>query len=200
MAGSTGARVKYVIAGGAALNSDRVNLFAAAKIPILQGYGMMETSPVISFSRPSANYPGTVGQPLPGIEVRVAADGELITRGPHVMKGYYEDPDKTREVLTEDGWFHTGDIGEITDKGCIRLTDRKKDLFKLSTGKYVLPQPLENKLNSDFLVAQAIVLGEGQKHCARLIFVDTEALKQFASQYGINPTSSIDEMYIILPF
>lgn len=188
-----GGRVKYIIAGGAAMSSELVNLFGAANISILQGYGLTETSPVISFSRPQANYPETVGQPLPGIEVQVAQDGELITRGPHVMKGYYKDPEKTRSVLTEDGWFHTGDIGEITDKGCIRITDRKKDLFKLSTGKYVLPQAIENKLNADALVAQSVVLGEGQKFCAGLIFVEEPALKQYAVQENL-AYSSLDEL------
>ena len=188
-----GGRVKYIIAGGAAMSSELVNLFGAANIAILQGYGLTETSPVISFSRPQANYPDTVGQPLPGVEVTVAEDGELLTRGPHVMKGYYKDPDKTASVLTEDGWFHTGDIGEITNEGCIRITDRKKDLFKLSTGKYVLPQAIENKLNADALVAQSVVLGEGQKYCAGLIFIEEPALMQFAIQKGL-PNDSIDDL------
>ena len=189
-----GGRVKHIIAGGAALSSELVNLFAAAGIPILQGYGLTETSPVISFSRPLANYAGTVGHPLPGVEMRVAGDGELLTRGPHVMKGYYKDSGKTREVIDSDGWFHTGDIGEITKEGCIRITDRKKDMFKLSTGKYVLPQPLENKLNGDALVAQSFVLGEGQKYCGGLIFVDIEAVRNYADHCDIDSSLSIDEV------
>ena len=180
-----GGRVKYIIAGGAALGADLTNLFAVAGVNILQGYGLTETSPVITFNRPHRNRAGTVGEPLPGVEVMLADDGEILTRGPHVMLGYYKNPEKTREVLTDDGWFHTGDIGEITPDGFLRITDRKKDLFKLSTGKYVMPQPLENRLNSHPLIEQAVVVGPGEKYCAALIFVNQDALRIFAEARGL---------------
>ncbi len=182
-----GGRVKHVICGGAALNAELANLFAAADIDILQGYGLTETSPVIAFNRPGRNRAGTVGEPIPGVEVRIADDGEILTRGPHVMKGYYRDEAQTRAVIDDDGWFHTGDIGEFTDEGFLRITDRKKDLFKLSTGKYVMPQPLENRLTKDPLVEQAVVVGNGQKYAAALIFPDLEVLQHYAREQGIDP-------------
>ena len=180
-----GGRMKYVIAGGAALSAELANTFAAAGVNVLQGYGLTETSPVITFNRPDRNRAGTVGEPLPGIEVRLAEDGEILTRGPHIMKGYFNNPEKTREVLTGDGWFHTGDVGEITGEGFLRITDRKKDLFKLSTGKYVMPQPLENRLNSHPLIEQAVVVGPGRKYCAALIFVAQDTLGIFAAAQGL---------------
>ncbi len=181
-----GGRVKYIISGGAALNADLTNLFAAAGVNILQGYGLTETSPVISFNRPRNNRAGTIGQPLPDVEVKIAEDGEILTRGPHVMKGYYNNPEKTSEAIDEAGWFHTGDVGEIVDGEFLRITDRKKDLFKLSTGKYVMPQPLENRLGSHPLIEQAVVVGPGQKYCTALLFVDHETLKVFAESRGLN--------------
>ena len=180
-----GGRVRYIISGGAAISGELTNIFAAAGVNILQGYGLTETSPVITFNRPDRNRAGTVGEPLPGVEVKLAEDGEILTRGPHVMKGYYKNPEKTREVISEDGWFHTGDIGEFSDDGFLRITDRKKDLFKLSTGKYVMPQPLENRLNSHPLIEQSVVVGPGQKYCAALIFVSEDALAIFAEARGL---------------
>ena len=181
-----GGRVKIIIAGGAAVSSELVNVFGAAGISILQGYGLTETSPVISFNRPNRNRPGTVGEMLPGVEVKIAKDGEILTRGPHIMKGYYKNPAKTKEVLIEGGWFCTGDIGELSDDGYLRITDRKKDLFKLSTGKYVMPQPLENRLTSHPLIEQAVVVGPGRKYCCVLLFIDKGTLRIFGSSIGLN--------------
>ena len=188
-----GGRMKYIISGGAALSSDLVNMFAAAGVTILQGYGLTETSPVISFSRPSRNIAGTVGEPLPGVEVKIAKDGEILTRGPHIMKGYFKDPEKTQSVLLEDGWFCTGDIGELTQEGCVRITDRKKDLFKLSTGKYVLPLPLENKLNAHAHIAQSLVIGEGQRYCGCLLFVEPADVENIAQHLGL-PAGPAEEL------
>jgi long-chain acyl-CoA synthetase len=157
---AVGGRTRFIISGGAALRPEIVELFDAAGITILQGYGLTETSPVISFNRPEDNRPGTVGVPIAGVEAKIAEDGEILTRGPHVMRGYYDDEAATREVIDEDGWFHTGDVGAIED-GHLRVTDRKKSLFKLSTGKYVIPQPLENSLDAEFLVDRALVVGRG---------------------------------------
>ncbi|MEZ4701190.1 MAG: long-chain fatty acid--CoA ligase [Rhodothermales bacterium] len=189
-----GGRIKYIISGGAALNADLANLFAAADVKVLQGYGLTETSPVIAFNRPTRNRAGTVGELLPGVEVKIAEDGEIITRGPHVMQGYYKNPDKTREVIDAEGWFHTGDIGEMSPDGYLRITDRKKDLFKLSTGKYVMPQPLENKLLAHPLVEQAVVVGAGYKYCAALIFVNQETLKVFAASRGLDPKMPVERL------
>src|SRR5690606_17855410 len=142
-------RVKALVIGGAALRPDLCDSFNAFGIPVLQGYGLTETSPVITVNTLTMNRAGTVGPPIPGIEVAIAEDGEILTRGPHVMLGYYKEPQRTAEVLDEDGWLHTGDIGEFTPEGFLRITDRKKALFKLSTGKYVMPSPIENRLMED---------------------------------------------------
>ena len=181
-----GGQLRYVIVGGAALSADLANIFAAAGITALQGYGLTETSPVIAFNRPERNRAGTVGEPMPGVEVMIADDGEILTRGPHVMQGYFKAPDKTDDVINEDGWFHTGDIGKFTDDGFLRITDRKKDLFKLSTGKYVMPQPIENKLGAEPIVEQAVVVGSDRKFCAALIFPAEEALRTRAEAQGID--------------
>jgi len=181
-----GGNVAYVICGGAALSGELANIFAAAGIRILQGYGLTETSPVIAFNRPTINRAGTVGVPIPNVEVRIGEDGEIMTRGPHVMLGYYRDPERTAEAIDLDGWFHTGDIGEFDDDGFLRITDRKKDLFKLSTGKYVMPQPLEHRLAAEPLVDQAVVTGAGMRFCTALIFPSESALRTLAGTYGLD--------------
>ncbi len=187
-----GNNVAYIICGGAALSGELANIFAAAGIQILQGYGLTETSPVIAFNRPNLNRAGTVGVPIPEVEVAIAEDGEILTRGPHVMLGYYDAAEKTAEVIDADGWFHTGDIGEFDGDGFLRITDRKKDLFKLSTGKYVMPQPLEHKLAAEALIDQAVVIGVGRKYCTGLIFPSESALRTLAGTYGLPTDNSVD--------
>ena len=189
-----GGRVKYIVVGGAALQADLANTLAAANITTLQGYGLTETSPVIAYSRSSRNKPGTVGEPLPGVEVRLADDGEILTRGPHVMKGYYKAPDKTDAVITDDGWFHTGDIGEFDEDGYLKITDRKKDLFKLSTGKYVMPQPIENRLGSEPLVDKAVVVGNSRKFCAALIFPSEDQVRSKARTQGLDADQPFEDL------
>lgn len=187
-----GGRVKYIISGGAALSPKLSNLFAAAGVTVLQGYGLTETSPVIAFNRPGRNRAGTVGEPIPGVEIKIAEDGEILTRGPQVMKGYYKDEERTAEVIDADGWFHTGDIGDFTEEGHLRITDRKKDLFKLSTGKYVMPQPIENRLTAHPLVEQAVVVGSGYKYPTALVFPDIEKLEAYARSRGIRTRDAAD--------
>jgi long-chain acyl-CoA synthetase len=189
-----GGRVKYIVVGGAALQADLSNTLAAAGITALQGYGLTETSPVIAFNRPGRVEPGTVGEPLPGVEVRIADDGEILTRGPHVMQGYYKAPDKTGQVMTGDGWFHTGDIGEFDGENNLKITDRKKDLFKLSTGKYVMPQPIENKLGSEPLIDKAVVIGSGRKFCAALIFPTEDQVRAKAESLGVDADQPYDDL------
>ena len=188
-----GGRVNFIICGGAPLRPDLVNLFAAARIQVLQGYGLTETSPIISFNRPGLNRSATVGVPLPGIEVAIAPDGEILTRGPHVMKGYYRDPQRSRKCVDTDNWLHTGDIGRFTEIGLLQITDRKKDLFKLSTGKYVMPQPLEAGLISDPLVDQVLVVGAAQKFCGALIFPSLENLGAYAARLGVSAQLDAEE-------
>ena len=189
-----GGRVRYLIAGGAALVKQLADLFGAAGIPILQGYGLTETSPVISFNRLAHNRPGTVGQAIPGVEVKIAEDGEILTRGPHVMQGYYRDEEETKKVIDEQGWLHTGDVGELSEDGFLRITDRKKDLFKLSTGKYVTPQPLENKLRTYPLIEEVMVLGNGRKHCAALLFPSEEGVRAHARTRGLSGDDPLNRL------
>lgn len=191
---AVGGHVRFVMSGGAALNGRLANFFGAAGIPIYQGYGLTETSPIITYNRPGRNRAGTVGEPLPGLEVMIAEDGEILTRGPHVMQGYYKEEAKTREVLTDDGWFHTGDIGAFTDEGYLRITDRKKALFKLSTGKYVMPQPLENRLGVEGLVEHAVVMGTGHPFCTALLFPEQDAVRAFARAQGLDGEGSLKEL------
>ena len=179
-----GGRVRYVIVGGAALRGDLVNVFGAAKVSVLQGYGLTETSPVIAYNRPGHNRPGTVGVPLPGLEVSLSKEGEIVTRGPHIMGGYYKNPDATARAVDKEGWFHTGDLGSFTDDGFLTITGRAKSTFKLSTGKFVIPQPLEAKLEADPLIEHALVVGDGEKHCAALLFVNKEALRNAGRRWG----------------
>jgi len=191
-------RVKAVAVGGAALRPELANAFNAFGIPSFQGYGLTETSPVITVNLPGRNRAGTVGPPIAGVEVAIAEDGEILTRGPHVMLGYYKDPEATAETIDADGWLHTGDIGSFTDEGYLRITDRKKALFKLSTGKYVIPQPIENALVEDPLIEQAVVVGNGQKFTAALLFPNMEALRGWAEDHGLD-TSLSDEALLRLP-
>jgi long-chain acyl-CoA synthetase len=189
-----GGRVKYIVVGGAALQADLANTLAAANITTLQGYGLTETSPVIAYSRPSRNKPGTVGEPLPGVEVKIADDGEILTRGPHIMQGYFKAPEKTEKVMSEGGWFHTGDIGEFDENGYLKITDRKKDLFKLSTGKYVMPQPIENRLGSQPLVDKAVVVGNSRKFCSALIFPSEDQVRARAKAMGLDPDQPFEDL------
>jgi len=167
-----GGRLRYAIVGGAALRPELVRIFGAAGLHVLQGYGLTETSPIIAYNRPERNRPATVGPLLAGVEVKISKHGEILTRGPHVMKGYYKNPEETAKVLDENGWFHTGDLGEMSGDGFLKVTGRLKNLFKLSTGKYVMPQPLEERLEASPLVEHALVVGEGEKYPAALLFLN----------------------------
>jgi long-chain acyl-CoA synthetase len=183
-----GGKLRFFVSGGAALPPELAYIFAGADITILQGYGLTETSPVVSFNRPDANRIGTIGQPIPGVKVRVAEDGELLVQGDNVMQGYYHMADETERVLQryEDGvWFHSGDIGAIDPDGYIRITDRKKDLIKTSLGKYIAPQPIENMIRAIPMVEQAIVIGNARKFPSALIVPSFDALRSYAKSLGL---------------
>lgn len=185
---AVGGRMRFFVAGGAALPSELAYIFLGAGIQILQGYGLTETSPVVSFNRPESNRIGTIGQTIPGVKVRVAADGELLVQGDNVMQGYYQMAEETESVIRryEDGiWFHTGDIGSIDEDGYIRITDRKKDLIKTSLGKYIAPQPIENMIRSIPMVEQVIVIGNARKFPSALIVPAFDALKAYARTLDI---------------
>jgi long-chain acyl-CoA synthetase len=188
-----GGRLRFAVSGGAPLSKEIAEFFYMAGILILEGYGLTETSPVISVNRPDRFRFGTVGLPIPGVEVRIAEDGEILTRGPHVMKGYFNLPQATQEVLDRDGWFHTGDIGSLDADGFLTITDRKKDLIKTSGGKMVAPQNLEQILKSDPYIADAMVVGDRKKYITALVVPDMERLKQYAHQQAI-PFSNHEDL------
>jgi long-chain acyl-CoA synthetase len=181
-----GGRLRYCITGGAALSDDIFLIFTGAGIAIMQGYGLTETSPVISSNNPSGIRVGTVGRPIRNVEVRIAEDGEIEATGPGIMYGYYNKLDATREVFTEDGWFRTGDIGEIDSDGFLKITDRKKELFKTSGGKYIAPTPIEQMIRSSRFVSQAVLVGNGRKFASALIVPNFEMLESYAKHKGLD--------------
>jgi long-chain acyl-CoA synthetase len=185
---AVGGRLRFFVSGGAALPPDLAYIFMGAGIMILQGYGLTETSPVVSFNRPNSNRVGTIGTPIPGVKVRVAEDGELLVQGDNVMQGYYLMEKESAEVLRhyDDGlWFHTGDIGTMDADGFIRITDRKKDLLKTSLGKYIAPQPIENDIRSIPMVEQVIVIGNQRKFPSALIVPNLDALRTYAKSLSL---------------
>jgi long-chain acyl-CoA synthetase len=170
-------RMRLLSSGSAALHVDTAMTFLGLGIPILQGYGMTETSPVVTASLLTANEYGAAGKPIPGVEIRIADDGEVLTRGRHVMRGYYRDPDATAAVLEPDGWLHTGDIGEIDGKGFLRITDRKREVFKTDTGKWISPARIESAIKRSIYVAQAMVVGSGKPYPIALVCPNWELLR-----------------------
>jgi long-chain acyl-CoA synthetase len=183
-----GGEMRIIISGGAALSPQLSKIFHAAGLPILEGYGLTETSPVIAVNtiHPGGNAIGTVGKPLFNMEVRIAEDGEILCKGPCVMKGYYKQPDLTAEAIDKEGWFHTGDIGELLPEGHLKITGRKKEIFKTSLGKYISPQLLENKFKESPFIDGIVVLGEHQKFAAALIVPDFNYLTGWCASKGIN--------------
>ena len=180
-----GGRFEYAVSGGAPLAPDIAEFFWSIGVRIFEGYGLTETSPVIAVNRPGAVKLGTVGPQIPGIEVEIAADGEILTRGPHVMKGYYNKPEATAEVIDDEGWFHTGDIGVLDEEGFLKITDRKKEIIVNAYGKNVAPAPIENALKSSRWISQAVVIGDRRKYLSALLVPDFEALKSWAAEKGL---------------
>lgn len=182
---ATGGKLRFFVSGGAALPQSIAEFFHAAGILILEGYGLTETSPVISMNHPAKWKFGTVGVPVPGVEVQIAEDGEILTRGPHVMKGYFNNEAETAEVIDADNWFHTGDIGLIDEDGFVKITDRKKNIIVLSNGKNVAPQPIESTLVQSPFISQIMLIGNERKNLAALIVPNFDEFKAWASENGV---------------
>ncbi len=188
-----GGEVRYYVAGGAPLGGDTAHWFAQAGIRILEGYGLTETSPVIGVNTPAAYRLGSIGKPLPNLQVRIAADGELLVKGPSVFSGYWQSPELSRQAFDEEGWFRTGDIAKLDQDGFLAITDRKKELIKTSAGKFVAPQPIEGKLKADLFVSHAALVGDRQKYVAALIAPNFEALEPWAKEQNI-PSGTREEL------
>lgn len=184
-----GGRIKFFISGGAPLSVELSRTFYGAGMPILQGYGLTESAPVITVNKAQANRLGSVGQVIPGVTVNIAQDGEILCSGPNVMRGYYNKPEATAETLSKDDegrvWLHTGDIGHLDKDGFLYITDRKKDLIKTSSGKYIAPQPIENDIKRSRFVNQVVVIGDQRKFPVALIVPQMEALKNYAELKSI---------------
>ncbi len=187
-----GGRIVVLASGGAALNPRLARIFWAAGMPVFEGYGLTETSPVITVNHFGATMFGTVGTVIHGVEIKIAEDGEILTRGHNVMKGYYLREDLTNESIDKDGWFYTGDIGEIVAGNFLKITDRKKEIFKTAGGKYIAPQMLENKYIESPLIEQVIVLGENRKFPAALIVPNFAALATWCEKKGILYTTPLE--------
>lgn len=189
-----GGKEMLVVSGGSSIQPKIIRLFTAAKLYIFEGYGMTEASPVIAVNNPKEMIIkiGTVGKAMEGTELRIAEDGEILTRGPHIMKGYYKDPEFTNEVIDKDGWLHTGDIGVMEDEIFLKITDRKKEIFKLSAGKYIAPQVIETKLKESSFIENCIVVGENQKFASAIIIPDTAKLGSWAEKHKIKFSGADD--------
>jgi long-chain acyl-CoA synthetase len=189
-----GGNIKVITSGSAALQPRLSRVFWAAGIPISEGYGLTETSPVISTSkiRPIDFRVGCVGTVLSNVQVKIADDGEILAKGPNIMKGYYKKPEATAEAIDSDGWFHTGDIGTLVEGKYLKITDRKKEIFKTSGGKYVAPQQVENKLKESIYIEQCMVVGENQKFPSALVIPDFAALKEWCEANNITYSSNAE--------
>jgi long-chain acyl-CoA synthetase len=187
-----GGRIRILVSGGAALANDVTLACLGAGLPIVQGYGLTETSPVITAGQLSYIRVGTSGKPIRNVEVRIAPDGEIETRGPHVMQGYWHKPAETRAVLTEDGWFKTGDIGYLDADGFLSITERKKELLKTSGGKYIAPQVIEQLIKGSRFVNQVVVIGDGRNFPSALIVPDWDQLDAYAKFKGLDLRTRAD--------
>jgi long-chain acyl-CoA synthetase len=188
----TGGRIRFFVSGGAALPKELGEFFEAVGIQIIEGYGLTETSPVLSANRLDDYKFGTVGKAIPGVEIKIADDGEILAKGPNIMSGYFNNPSATAEVIDPHGWFHTGDIGKFDSEGHLMITDRKKHLFVSSGGKNIAPQPIENLFIQSKYIDQFVLIGDGKMYLSALIVPEFEILKDHAKSHKISFTDQLD--------
>ena len=188
----TGGRMRLFVSGGAPLAREIAEFFGAVGLTILEGYGLTETSPVIAVNRPDRMKPCSVGPPLQNVEVKIAEDGEVLTRGPHVMQGYYNKPEATAEAIDSDRWFHTGDVGVIDAEGFLLITDRKKDIIVTSGGKKIAPQPIENVMKTNPLIGEIVMIGNKRNFPSALVVPNFDTLQKWAREHGVTAASSED--------
>ncbi|MCK5033570.1 MAG: long-chain fatty acid--CoA ligase [Calditrichia bacterium] len=185
LADKLGGKIRFMISGGAPLSAEIAEFFGAAGLYILEAYRLTETSPAISANQPEKFRYGTVGLVLPNVEVKIAEDGEILSRGDHVMLGYYNKESETKEVIDEDKWFHTGDIGHLDDDGFLVITDRKKNILVTSGGKNIAPQPIENSLISSQYIEQALVIGDRRNYCTAVVVVAKEQIIKWMNENNV---------------
>jgi long-chain acyl-CoA synthetase len=186
----TGGRIRFFLSGGDALGAETARFFHSIGLLIVEGYGLTESSPVITFNSPERIKFGTVGPPIDGVEVRIAGDGEILCRGPNVMQGYYNKPEETQQAIETDGWFHTGDIGELDEDGYLRITDRKKEIIVLSNGKNVAPQAVERALKASRYVSEVVLFGDHMPALIALVVPDFEQVRAWLRERSLPPAAN----------